>query len=178
MVSRVTGGLNMASIFADWGEHFVKLTWIPAMKITESTSVHAVCILDGNVMLVHIKNRGFNYPGGHVDPGEELEKAVLREAYEEGYVKGSIQYIGAIEVNHEENPAFDPNGQYPLIGYQAFYRMNITECYPFLREHESVTRIWVEPSEVQYVIHDHELSQLILADALTLNMDKGGSLIK
>ncbi|MET3695841.1 NUDIX domain-containing protein [Bacillus oleivorans] len=166
----------MASIFAKWGEHLVKLTWIPQMKITELTkvtSVHAVCMLDGYVMLVHIKNRGFNYPGGHVEPGEELEKAVLREAYEEGYVIGSIQYIGAIEVSHEENPAFDPNGKYPLIGYQAFYRMDITECHPFLRKHESVTRIWVETSEVQYVIHDHELSQFILAEALTLNMDKG-----
>ncbi len=149
----------------------MKLTWIPRMKITESTtitSVHAVCLKDGNVLLAHIKNRGFNYPGGHIEDGENVEEAIVRETYEEGYVKGTIKYIGSIEVSHEENPLFDPNGKYPLIAYQAFYRMDVVECLPFLREHESTTRIWVEPSEVPFVTNDHELSTLILQDALAL----------
>ena len=52
--------------------------------------------------------------------------------------------------------------------------MDITERHPFLREYESLPRIWLEPSEVQYVVHDHELSPFILAEALSLNTDKGG----
>lgn len=142
------------------------------MKITKSTkvtSVHAVCFKDGNILLALIKNRGFNYPGGHIDTGEKLEEALSREVYEEGYVKGTIQYIGAIEVSHKENPLFDPNGKYPLIAYQAFYRMDVTECLPFLHENESIARIWVEPAEVPFVINDHELSKFILQDALTLS---------
>ncbi|WP_053367845.1 NUDIX hydrolase [Bacillus sp. FJAT-27245] len=161
----------MQTIYANWSGHHVKLTWIPRMKITESTtitSVHAVCLKDGNVLLAHIKNRGFNYPGGHIEDGENVEEAIVRETYEEGYVKGTIKYIGSIEVSHEENPLFDPNGKYPLIAYQAFYRMDVVECLPFLREHESTTRIWVEPSEVPFVTNDHELSTLILQDALAL----------
>lgn len=63
-------------------------------------------------------------------------------------LRGKIQYIGALEINHEDNPNFDPKGKYPLIAYQAFYRMDVTECFPFLREHESLARIWVEPAEV------------------------------
>ena len=59
-------------------------------------------------------------------------------------------------------------GKYPLIAYQAFYRMDVTECYPFLREHESLARIWVEPLEVPYVIEDHELSTVILNEALNI----------
>ncbi|WP_059173326.1 NUDIX domain-containing protein [Bacillus sp. FJAT-27445] len=162
----------MRTIFANWGGHHVKLTWIPCMEITESTiitSVHAVRMKDRNVLLAHIKNRGFNYPGGHIEAGENVEEVIVREAYEEGYVKGTIKYIGSIEVSHEENPSFDPNGKYPLIAYQAFYRKDVVECLPFLREHESTTRIWVEPSEVPFVLNDHELSKLILQDALTLN---------
>ncbi|WP_449444424.1 hypothetical protein [Ureibacillus acetophenoni] len=42
------------------------------------------------------------------------EEALLRETYEEGYVKGTVQYIGSIEVNHEENLSFDVNGMYPI----------------------------------------------------------------
>ncbi|MFC0413936.1 NUDIX domain-containing protein [Cytobacillus solani] len=163
---------GMNPIFVEWGGNYVKLTWHPRMKITKSiivTSVHAICFRGGNVLLAHIKNRGFNYPGGHIDPGEKIEEALCREVYEEGYVKGTIQYIGAIEVSHEENPFFDPKGKYPLIAYQVFYRMDITECLPFLREYESITRIWVEPDEVPFVINDHELLKLVLNDALTLN---------
>lgn len=159
----------MATIFADWSGHNVKLTWNPQMKICESTtitSVHAVCIQNEKVMLTHIRNRGFNFPGGHIDWGESVEEALIREVYEEGYVRGTIKYIGAIEVSHEENPKFDPTGKYPLIAYQAFFRMDITECLPFLRENESLTRIWVEPTEVPFIIDDHELSTLILGEAL------------
>ena len=162
----------MQTVFVDWGGSKVKLTWMPRMKITESlrvTSVHAVCIKDGNVLLAHIKHRGFNYPGGHVETGEKVEEAILRETYEEGYVKGTIKYIGSIEVSHKENPSFDSKGKYPLIGYQAFFRMDVIECLPFLRERESSSRIWVEPSEVPFVINDHELSKLILDDALNLS---------
>lgn len=141
------------------------------MKLTDSlkvTSVHAVCIKDEKVLLAHINHRGFNYPGGHVETGEKVEEAILRETYEEGYVKGTIKYIGSIEVSHKENPSFDSRGKYPLIAYQAFFRMDVTECLPFLREYESSARIWVEPSELPFVINDHELSKLILDDALTL----------
>ncbi|WP_316569374.1 NUDIX domain-containing protein [Neobacillus sp. YIM B06451] len=162
----------MRTIYVNWGGHHVKLTWIPRMVLTESTkitSVHAVCMKDGKVLLAHINDRGFNYPGGHLEAGEKVEETIVREAYEEGYVKGTISYIGSIEVSHEENPSFDPNGKYPLIGYQAFFRMDIVECLPFLREHESLFRVWVEPSEVPFVLNDHELSKIILHDALILN---------
>ncbi|WP_449444423.1 hypothetical protein [Ureibacillus acetophenoni] len=53
----------------------MKLTWMPRLELTESlivTSVHAVCIKDGKVLLVQIKDRGFNYPGGHVEAGESI----------------------------------------------------------------------------------------------------------
>ncbi|WP_374966875.1 NUDIX hydrolase [Lysinibacillus sp. RS5] len=156
-------------IYANWSGHHVKLTWLPHKKIddySKVTSVHGVCFYNGNVLLVHVDGRGFNFPGGHIEKRETPEDTMHREAFEEGYVKGHINYIGAIEVSHEENPLFNAAGKYPLIGYQMFYRIDIQKCLPFLREHETISRIWVEPEEVAYVINDHEISQLIIQEAV------------
>lgn len=157
------------TIYVNWNGHHIKLTWIPTDKkpeIEKVTSVHGFCFDGERVLLVHVAGRGFNIPGGHIEKGEMPEQAFHREALEEGYVKGDITYLGMIEVSSEDNPLYDPNGKYPLIGYQLFYRMNIKECLPFSRENETLTRIWVEPSEVRFVINDHELSLSILEEAL------------
>jgi 8-oxo-dGTP diphosphatase len=163
------------TICVDWDGNYVKLTWLPMkniIDITKVTSVHGYCFYKGKVLLVDIKGRGWNVPGGHVEPGETPEEAFHREAYEEGYVKGSIHYIGAIEVSHEENPLFDPNGKYPLKGYQMFYRMNVEEFSDFLGENESLSRIWLEAEKVPQVIHDHELAKIILKEALLAGEEK------
>jgi len=107
-------------VYANWSGHHVRLTWLPQKKIdnySKVTSVHGVCFFKGNVLLVHVSGRGFNLPGGHIEKGETPEDALHRETFEEGYVKGPINYIGAIEVSHEENPLFNADGKYPLIGY-------------------------------------------------------------
>ncbi|MFE8702935.1 NUDIX domain-containing protein [Cytobacillus sp. FJAT-54145] len=158
-------------IYENWGGYPVKLTWLSKEKpqLSKVTSVHAYCFHQGKILLVKVEGRGFNIPGGHIDEGETPEEALHREVIEEGYVKGAIKYIGALEVSHEENPLFNPAGKYPLIGYQMFYRMDIEECLPFLREHEAISRIWVEPEEIPYVMNDHKLSLLILQDALIVS---------
>ncbi|MBS4172959.1 NUDIX domain-containing protein [Bacillus sp. FJAT-49736] len=158
----------MNHAYVNWDGQCIKLTWIPnyQAKIELVTSVHGYCFLDGKIMLVHIKNRGFNMPGGHIEVNETPEETFHREAYEEGYVKGNIQYLGALEVNHTENTLFDVNGKYPIIGYQLFYRMDITECLSFLREHESIARIWIEPDQVPFVMENHPLALAILENAL------------
>jgi 8-oxo-dGTP diphosphatase len=157
--------------YVNWGKHKVSLQWHPYKSLGPSeivTSVHSYCFSQGKILLVEVKKRGFNIPGGHIEFGETPEEALHREAYEEGYVKGKIKYIGAIEVNHQDNPHFIQNGPYPLVGYQLFYRMDIEEYLPFLRENETMTRIWVEPEELPYVMNDHELSLLILKEALKI----------
>lgn len=157
------------TIRVEWNGQPIKLTWIPAKEmpdLSKVTSVHGICLYQGNVLAVHVQGRGFNIPGGHVELGESPEQAFHREVLEEGCVRGESAYLGMMEINHEENEHFDPNGKYPLIGYQLFYRMNITECLPFSRENECVARIWVEPSEFAYVVNEHELIGLVLKEAL------------
>ncbi|WP_409305575.1 hypothetical protein [Peribacillus sp. SCS-155] len=55
-----------------------------------------------------------------------------------------------------------------MRGIQLFFRMDIGVCDPFARENESTSQIWVEPEETSYVMEDHELSLLILKEAMDL----------
>lgn len=157
------------TMYADWDGHYVKLTWsatstLPDMKYI--TSVHGVCIHNGKVMLVEVASRGFDLPGGHIEENELPEQSLIRECMEEGYVKcDSISLIGMIEVNHEENPLFNPNGKYPLIGYQLFYRTNVIECLPYKSEYECLSRIFVDPQEIPNLIGGRTLSHFIVNEA-------------
>lgn len=81
-------------IYVDWGRHKVSLTWQPFKNMTQSeivTSVHSYCFYQGKVLLVKVKERGFNIPGGHIEVGESPEEAIHREVYEEGYVMGQLK---------------------------------------------------------------------------------------
>lgn len=166
------------SIYENWDGHHVKLTWFPQKVLQECnhvTSVHGYCFYKGKILLAEIKGRGFNIPGGHVETEETLVEAFQREALEEGYVKGKIRYLGAIEVSHEENRLFDPNGRYPIVGYQLFFRMDVTECLEFLGEHESASRIWVHPDKVPEVMNDHKLALLVLQEAINIEKNQLGA---
>lgn len=164
-------------IYVDW-KGKVRLKWLPHTNMNQDffgkiTSVHAYCFWEGKVLLVKVKNRGFNVPGGHIEFNENPAQALKREVYEEGYVTGNERYIGAIEVNHQDNKNFIKDGPYPEVGYQLFYRVDIEQILPFLRKYETLTRIWVEPEEVKYVINDHELLPIILDAALKINDTTG-----
>jgi 8-oxo-dGTP diphosphatase len=156
-------------LFVEWGGGPVHLTWEPnkrGINLSQVTSVHGFCFYKDLILLTKIEGRGFNVPGGHVEEAETPEEAFKREAMEEGYVNGDMAYLGAIRVSHQHNPLFNPNGKYPMIGYQLFYRMDVNACFPFQREFEAKARIWVEPAEVPFIVDDHRLTNLILDEAL------------
>ncbi|WP_421382797.1 NUDIX domain-containing protein [Bacillus salacetis] len=162
------------TIKVQWGSGLVELTWIRSEQLPPTelvTSVHGCCFDQGKVLLVNIKGRGFNFPGGHVEAGETPEEALHREVMEEAFVKGKVRQISLIEVSHKNNPEFDPKGKYPLVGYQVFYRMDIKEVLPFLRNNESACRIWAEPSEIPYVINDHEFALEALNEAVKVDLN-------
>ncbi|WP_447402948.1 NUDIX hydrolase [Lysinibacillus sp. fkY74-1] len=146
----------MTNTYVNWGESIVKLTWeknnlLPPHHLI--TSVHGFCFQGDQLVLVDVNHRGWDFPGGHIEPGESPEDCLKREALEEGYVEGECKLIGHIIVDHSENPLWTKNSPYPKIGYQLFYKMTITNLLPFGGEFESAQRMFVNPNDIAFYYH-------------------------
>ncbi|MGG0668365.1 NUDIX domain-containing protein [Lederbergia citrisecunda] len=145
----------MTVTYVDWGGHQLTLTWmhglIPEREFI--TSVHAFCFHEEKLLMVNLNDRGWDFPGGHIEDGETAEACICREVMEEAYVTGKCTLLGAIEVNHEENPLWNETSPYPKVGYQVFYRMDIKEFLPFEAGFESSERILIRPEEA---VHYHK----------------------
>lgn len=161
----------MSITYVDWGGHQVKLTWIEDLLPERDliTSVHAFCFHEEKLLMVNLNDRGWDFPGGHIEVDEAVEACLHREVFEEAYVKGTSHLLGAIEVNHEENPLWTEASPYPKVGYQVFYRMDVTDFMSFDAAYESTERTLIHPAEVSaYYKGWHTTYEVIMEAALRL----------
>lgn len=96
----------MTTMYVNWGEAKVKLTWKPAEIYPQRnliTSVHGFCFYKNQLLLVNLDHRGWDFPGGHIETNETPLECVKREVMEEGYVEGKCHFLGYIVVDHREN---------------------------------------------------------------------------
>ncbi|WP_339194712.1 NUDIX domain-containing protein [Solibacillus sp. FSL R5-0449] len=141
----------MTTTYVNWGESRVKLTWEKNSVLPPNdliTSVHGFCFREDRLLLVDLNDRGWDFPGGHIEPEETPEECFKREALEEGYIEGECKLLGYIIVDHTENPNWEESSPYPKVGYQVFYKMDIKKLLPFEGRHESSQRIFINPKEI------------------------------
>jgi 8-oxo-dGTP diphosphatase len=152
--------------YVNWNDARVKLSWQESDQLPPRdliSSVHGFCFLDNKVLLVNLNHRGWDMTGGHIEAGETAEECFKRETMEEAYVAGKCRLLGSIIVDHNENSKWNDKSPYPKVGFQVFYRMDITEIYDFEARYESSDRIFVDLYQVSEYYHDwHELNDHIL----------------
>jgi 8-oxo-dGTP diphosphatase len=156
----------LITTYVNWNKAKVKLTWqeddqLPPRELI--SSVHGFCFHDDKVLLVNLNHRGWDMTGGHIEAGESVEECFKRETLEEAYVSGDCRLLGSIIVDHSENLHWNDQSPYPKVGFQVFYRMDITEIHEFEAGYESSGRIFVDQDRIPEYYHDwHELYEHIL----------------
>lgn len=142
-----------------YGDSTVYLKFIPAkeyqlMENVTATSVHCFPLSENQEdILFTINPRGIDIIGGHVEPGETAEEALIREAMEEASIDvRSFRLIGAIEVDNRDNPQAILKG-YPEKGYQLFYAVDNYSLLPFQATHECTDRKFVPISDISTQHH-------------------------
>ncbi|WP_368086698.1 NUDIX hydrolase [Bacillus sp. UNCCL13] len=117
--------------------------------------------------MVDLKDRGWDFPGGHIELGEEPEACFKRETLEEAYVEGHCELLGYIIVDHSDNNDWIEDGKYPKVGYQVFYKMSVDQLHGFDAQYESTQRILIDPNLVSQYHHKWNTLYQEIFDACT-----------
>lgn len=105
----------------------------------------AVAFAGERLLMTHLISRGWDIPGGHIEPGESPAEAVRREVYEEtGATLGQLYLLGYQHLRLLcPRPA---NYSYPYPDcYQAFYWAQIASFDDFLPTAETRGRALFPP---------------------------------
>lgn len=85
----------------------IYLTFSPQLFSNEPDHVLIVAVYQGKLLFTCHSKRGWELPGGKIEPGETPEEAAVREAWEEtGAVIKDVEKIGEYRVSVRENTPF------------------------------------------------------------------------
>ncbi len=104
-----------------------------------------------NILLIRLKKRGWDIPGGRIDPGETPAQAALREVHEEACARVQVEELIGIQEVELFGPK--PDGQrwpYPVTT-QIFFKCRLETLEPFHKNSESSERRFFSPSEALLV---------------------------
>ena len=87
-------------IFKDFYKNEVKLSFENHPFSKSPKHVWVICRYKGKWLLTKHKERGLEFPGGKVEPGESAEEAAIREVHEEtGGIVEQLHYVGQYYVD-------------------------------------------------------------------------------
>ena len=121
---------------------------IPAGVLCSSAYVLA---FDGDRLLMADLDRGIDIPGGHIDPGEEPEAAMRREAKEETGATIGPATLFAVQKITLKGPK--PEGYaYPYPdSYQLMYFSTRVTPGEFVKDDDSRGGLFIDPSQAKDV---------------------------
>ena len=105
------------------------------------TGAYVLAVFHGRLLIARHRERGWDIPGGHVDPGETPEETAVRETFEETAARITGLRLIAIQRLHIDGPK-PPGYKYPYpTSYQALYLADVISMGPFVEEEDTVERL-------------------------------------
>ena len=126
---------------------FVKDSIMPTRRLI--TSVHVLAFQGDTCLFIEHPERGWNLPGGHIEPKETPSEAIMREAYEEACVKlNHLRIFGHLRIDLLE---FDPSKiKYPFpLSYILLFIANVVILDPFQPKYETIGRKLFSPDDAK-----------------------------
>jgi len=126
---------------------FVRSSWVPPRELT--TAAFGLVFEQDAFLLARLVERGWDIPGGHLEPGEDAEQAMRREVLEEtGAVVRATCVFAHQRIRLLSPPP--PGYRYPYPeGYQVFFGAELERWEPFAGTDESAeAKLW-PPAEAR-----------------------------
>ena len=127
------------------------------------TSVHGLLLRGDEILFVDNDSRGLEIPGGHVDPGEDLETALRRECLEEASVTlEAVMPFASLKLHKFEKQ--EEREKYPFpVSYLCFFVAQIETLEKFDNSFETSSRVFIPLEEVMEVPWAQRNEELIRA---------------
>ena len=130
-------------------------------------SVVSLCFSDNKLLMIKHDERGWDIPGGHIEPGESLEEALRREVLEEaGATLSECKCFAHFKT--QLNGPKPPNFKYPYPdSYIICYLSKLGSLTEFKGEFETSGRALMSPEEAKktaWVIKNLKLYETALSE--------------
>jgi 8-oxo-dGTP diphosphatase len=143
--------------------HVVLASLLPPLELVNTAL--ALAFVGDRLLMTNLTERGWDIPGGHVEPGEHPDETVRREVYEEtAATLESLHLLGyqRLRLLGPEPPSY----RYPYpVSYQTFYWARVKSLDAFLPTQEAQGRDLFSPAAARtlaWVQHNTDLYEFAL----------------